>query len=40
VAAMIMGMLPWGKLWLYLVAELLAGAAAAFVFRGINPEDR
>jgi aquaporin Z len=38
--AMIMGMLPWGKLWLYLVAQLIAGAAAAFVFRWINPEDR
>jgi aquaporin Z len=40
VGAMIMGMLPWGKLWLYLVAQVIAGAAAAFVFRWINPEDR
>jgi aquaporin Z len=40
VGAMTMGMLPWDTLWLYLAAELLAGAAAAFVFRGINPQDR
>jgi aquaporin Z len=40
IGAMVMGMLPWGKLWLYLVAELLAGAAAALVFKGINPQDR
>jgi aquaporin Z len=40
VGAMIMGMLPWGKLWLYLVAELVAGAAAALLFLAINPDDR
>ncbi len=40
VGAMIMGMLPWGKLWLYLVAELAAGAAAALLFLAINPDDR
>jgi aquaporin Z len=40
VGAMIMGMLPWGKLWLYLVAELIGGATAALVFKAINPEDR
>jgi len=40
VGAMIMGMLPWAKLWLYLAAQLLAGAVAALVFRWINPEDR
>ena len=40
VGAMIMGMLPWGKLWLYLAAEFIGAAAAAIVFRAINPEDR
>jgi len=40
VGAMVMGMLPWGNLWLYLAAELAGGAAAAMVFRAINPEDR
>ncbi len=37
VGAMTMGMLPWSYLWLYLVAELLAGAAAALVFRVMVP---
>ena len=40
VAAMIMGMLPWGTLWLYLAAQLLGAAVAAFVFKFMNPEDR
>jgi aquaporin Z len=40
VGATVMGMLPWGNLWLYLAAELAGGAAAAMVFRAINPEDR
>jgi len=39
VGAMIMGMLPWAKLWLYLVAELVGGAAAAVVFKALNPQD-
>ena len=40
VGAMMMGMLPFGSLWLYLTAELVGGAVAAVVFRAINPEDR
>jgi aquaporin Z len=40
VGAMIMGMLPWGKLWLYLVAQLLGAAVAAWSFRAMNPQDR
>jgi aquaporin Z len=40
VGAMIMDMLPWEKLWLYVVAQLMAGVAAALVFRGVNPDDR
>ena len=40
VGAMAMGMLPWSKLWLYLVAELLGAALAAGVFRVANPDDR
>jgi len=35
--ATIVGALPWSGLWLYLVAELLAGAAAALVFKALNP---
>jgi len=33
-------MLPWGKLWLYLVAQLLGAAAAALAFKTMNPEDK
>jgi aquaporin Z len=40
IGAMMMGMLPWGKLWLYLAAELAGGAAAAIVFRALNSDDR
>jgi glycerol uptake facilitator-like aquaporin len=36
---MIMGMLPWAKLWLYLVAQLLGAGAAALVFKAMNPQD-
>jgi len=39
VGAMTMGLLPWGYLWLYLTAELLAAALAAIVFRGLNPAE-
>jgi aquaporin Z len=39
VGAMAMGMLPWGKLWLYVAAELIGGAAAALVFNAINPQE-
>lgn len=31
---------PWGNLWMYVVAELLAAAAAALVFRAAHPDDR
>jgi aquaporin Z len=40
VGAMTMGMLPWSYLWLYLAAELLAAAAAAFTFRALVPEPK
>jgi aquaporin Z len=40
VGAMIMGLLSWHMIWLYLLAELLAAAAAAFVFLFVNPADR
>lgn len=33
------GLLAWKWLWLYLVAQLVAGAAAAFTFKALNPED-
>jgi aquaporin Z len=40
IGAMTMGMLPWGKLWLYVIAEVIGGALAAMVFKAINPQDR
>ena len=40
VGASIMGLLPWSNIWLYFAADLLGGAAAALVFKGLNPEDR
>jgi len=35
-----MGLSTWPNLWIYLVAELIAGAVAALVFRLSNPADR
>lgn len=35
----ILGLFAWSTLWVYPVATLAAGAAAAFVFRYLNPED-
>jgi len=40
IGASMMGMLPWKMLWLYLVADLLGGAAAGLVFNSINADDR
>ena len=40
IGASIRGLLPWSNLWLYIVAELLGGAAAAFVFKALNPTSR
>lgn len=40
VAITMMGLSAAGNIWIYLVANLLGGAAAAMVFRTINPEDR
>jgi aquaporin Z len=37
IGASIAGLLPWSNLWLYLVAELLGGAVAAFAFKALNP---
>jgi aquaporin Z len=36
----VMGMFAWPTLWIYLVAELMAGAAAGLAFRALNPNDR
>lgn len=39
IGASAMGLFPWPAIWMYLVAELLAGAAAAVTFRIMNPAD-
>jgi aquaporin Z len=33
------GLASWSMIWIYLVATLAGGAAAAFVFRAFNPHD-
>jgi aquaporin Z len=35
-----MGMFAWPTLWVYLVAQVVAGIAAGAVFRALNPNDR
>jgi aquaporin Z len=40
VGACVIGLMAWANIWVYLVANLLAGAAAAAVFRFLNPEDK
>jgi aquaporin Z len=36
----VMGLSAWGNIWIFLVANFAAGAAAAFVFKALNPHDR
>jgi aquaporin Z len=40
VGASLMKLFVWHNLWIYLVANLSAGAVAAFAYKGINPGDR
>jgi aquaporin Z len=35
----VMGLSAWGSIWIYLVAEFAAGAAAALAFRVVSPAD-
>ena len=39
VGASVMGLLPWANIWLYLVADFLGGALAAFAFNAINADE-
>jgi aquaporin Z len=34
-----MGITTWGSIWIYLLANFFGGAAAALVFRALNPGD-
>ena len=38
--AMVFGILPWSHIWLYLLANLLGGAAAGFVFLYVQPAEK
>jgi aquaporin Z len=40
IGAASMGILAWPTIWIYLVIELIAGAAAGLVFRALNPADK
>jgi hypothetical protein len=34
-----MGLFSWSNIWIYLLADFAAGAAAALAFRYLNPDD-
>jgi aquaporin Z len=36
----VMGLFAWSTLWIYPVAQLIAGAAAGVAFLGLNPDDK
>jgi aquaporin Z len=40
IGAMVMGLLSWGDIWIYLIANLLGGAAAAVVFTYTQPGEK
>lgn len=40
IGAMVMGLLSWGDIWVYLLANLLGGAAAAWVFLYTQPAEK
>jgi aquaporin Z len=35
-----MGIFAWPTLWVYLLAQVIAGAAAGVAFRALNPTDK
>lgn len=35
----VLGLSSWANIWIYLVADFIGGAAAALVFRAVNPGD-
>ena len=39
IGAAVMGLLSWGDMWIYLVAEPLGAVAAALVFKSLHPDD-
>jgi aquaporin Z len=40
IGATVLGLFPWAHLWIYLVANLVGGAAAAYAFRLTEPREQ
>jgi aquaporin Z len=40
IGATVMGLFPWAHIWIYLVASLAGGAAAAYAFRLTQPSEQ
>jgi aquaporin Z len=40
IGAAVMNMFAWQTLWVYLVAQVIAGAAAGATFLALNPNDK
>ncbi len=40
IGAMVYGVLPWGHIWIYLLANLLGGAVAGLVFLYVQPAEK
>jgi aquaporin Z len=40
VGVSVMGMVAWSKLWIFLVANFMGGAAAALTFKFLCPDDK
>jgi len=38
--AMVTGLLEWSKIWIYLIADLLGAAAAAYAFLFVLPAEK
>jgi aquaporin Z len=39
VGLMVMGLLSWSTIWIYLLAQVVAAAAAGFLFKFMHPDD-
>ena len=40
VGAALMGMFAWPTLWVYIIAQVIGGAAAGVTFLALNPDDK
>ncbi|NJC84496.1 MIP/aquaporin family protein [Planosporangium mesophilum] len=39
-AAVVLGIFAWSTIWVYLLAQVVAGVLAGFAFRALNPDDK